>query len=228
MHLVQWLNNKSAVGASIFRVVPEIEHCHVGSPGGVALGFMGEEFLDGFVDLGAVTPTEENAALARRRAKLSVGDELGLGPAVPGEDAGVPGEHEVLEVAGDRLLHVEGSARFLEAVLQNIQTHGGNPHHVRRAMLDPFHPKYSHFPASSMTIGNMFSVKPFQFLPIKVVYLGPEPVHEGDDLGGFHACRVIVPHRWGRLAGRSAPQRSIRRLLQDHIERNRNRRRQRN
>ena len=137
MHLVQWFNNKAAVRSSIFSVVPEIEHCHVGSPGRVGLGFMSEEFFDGFVDAFAEPAAEEEAALTGRGGKFGVGDQLGFGPAMPGEDAWISREHQVLETLGDRLVHINWSPRLFEAVLQNIQTHGGNPHHVRRPMLDP-------------------------------------------------------------------------------------------
>ena len=113
VHLVQRLNDQGSIRTPILRIIPQFEHRQAGGPGGVGLGLVRKELFHRIVHRRSKAPAEEEAALARGRGKLSIGHQLRFGPAVPDQDAGVAGEHQVLEVAGDRLFHVDRGAGFL-------------------------------------------------------------------------------------------------------------------
>ena len=37
-------------------------------------------------------------------------------------------------------------------------------------------------------------MEPLEFLAVEIVDGGPQPIHEGDQLGGLHAGQVVQPH----------------------------------
>ena len=139
-------------------------------------------------------PAKKEAALTGGRGELGVGHQLRFRPAVPDEDPRVAGEHQVLEVAGHRLFHVDRGAAFLETVAEDVGAHGGDPHHVGAAVLHAFAAQVEPLAGELDDDGENMVVKPLEFLAIKVIDLRPKPVHEGDQLGGLHPGQVVEPH----------------------------------
>src|SRR5580765_819400 len=61
-------------------------------------------------------------------------------------------------------------------------------------MLHTFAAKVEPLAGALENEGEYVVVYPFEFVAIEVVYVTAKPIHECDELGGFQAGDIIVPH----------------------------------